>query len=73
MVIYAYFRVSSDGQDLHNQQHGILGYANTHGLNPIRFVKDTVSGREKWQSRTASSNDAIAPFYLLYISLEITS
>ncbi|MCA1991194.1 MAG: recombinase family protein [Coleofasciculus sp. S288] len=51
MVIYAYLRVSSDRQDLYNQRHGILEYANTHGLSPILFVEDTVSGREKWQSR----------------------
>ena len=51
MVIYAYLRVSSDKQDLDNQRHGILEYANTHGLSPIEFVEDTVSGREKWKSR----------------------
>ncbi len=47
MVIYAYLRVSSDKQDLHNQRHGILEYANIHALSPIQFVEDTVSGREK--------------------------
>jgi predicted site-specific integrase-resolvase len=48
MVIYAYLRVSSDKQDLHNQRHGILEYANTHALSPIQFIENTVSGREKW-------------------------
>ncbi|MEH2220530.1 MAG: recombinase family protein [Nostoc sp.] len=51
MVIYAYLRVSSDRQDLHNQRHGILEYANTHALSPIQFIEDTVSGREKWSER----------------------
>nr|WP_201278247.1 recombinase family protein [Scytonema millei] len=51
MVIYAYLRVSSDKQDLHNQRHGILEYANIHALSPIQFIEDTVSGREKWESR----------------------
>lgn len=67
MVIYAYLRVSSDHQDLQNQRHGILEYANTHSLSPILFVEDTVSGREKWQSRavgqliteTAKAQDVI--------------
>ncbi|WP_243147544.1 recombinase family protein [Scytonema sp. UIC 10036] len=51
MVIYAYLRVSSDKQDVHNQRHGILEYANIHALSPIQFIEDTVSGREKWESR----------------------
>jgi DNA invertase Pin-like site-specific DNA recombinase len=67
MVIYAYLRVSSDRQDLQNQRHGILEYANIHGLSPIRFIEDTVSGREQWQKRgvgqliteTATEKDVI--------------
>jgi len=67
MVIYAYLRVSTDRQDLHNQRHGILEYANVHGLGPIQFVEDTASGREKWHSRgvgelltqTASAKDVV--------------
>jgi DNA invertase Pin-like site-specific DNA recombinase len=51
MSIYAYLRVSSDRQDLHNQRHGILEYANIHALSPIQFIEDTVSGREKWLER----------------------
>ena len=35
MVAYAYLRVSTDHQDLDNQRHGILEYANTRA---IRFV-----------------------------------
>nr|WP_202951286.1 recombinase family protein [Xenococcus sp. PCC 7305] len=33
MVAYAYLRVSTDHQDLDNQRHGILEYANHHGCN----------------------------------------
>ena len=42
MVAYAYLRVSSDHQDVDNQRHGILEYANTHRLSPLQFVEDTV-------------------------------
>ncbi|MDR9900499.1 recombinase family protein [Aetokthonos hydrillicola Thurmond2011] len=67
MVIYAYLRVSTDHQDLHNQRHGILEYANVHALSPIQFIEDTVSGREKWSERgvgllltqTAQSGDIV--------------
>jgi predicted site-specific integrase-resolvase len=55
MVIYAYLRVSSDKQDIHNQRHGILEYANMHTLSPIHFIEDTISGREKWESRGIGS------------------
>ena len=51
MVAYAYLRVSSDHQDVDNQRHGILEYANTHCLSPLQFVEDIVSGRVKWCER----------------------
>lgn len=51
MVAYAYLRVSTDHQDLDNQRHGILEYANTHGISSVQFVRDVVSGHLKWQSR----------------------
>ena len=51
MVGYAYLRVSTDHQDLDNQRHGILEYANTRALGPLKFVEDAVSGRQSWQSR----------------------
>jgi len=51
MVAYAYLRVSGDHQDVDNQRHGILEYANTHRLSPLQFAKDTVSGRMKWRER----------------------
>lgn len=51
MVVYAYLRVSTDHQDLDNQRHGILEYANIHGFSSMQFVKDAVSGQVKWQMR----------------------
>jgi DNA invertase Pin-like site-specific DNA recombinase len=51
MAAYAYLRVSTDRQDVNNQRHGILEYANTHGITQMRFVEDAVSGQLKWQNR----------------------
>ena len=51
MVAYAYLRVSTDHQDLDNQRHGILEYANTHAISHLQFVEDQTSGRLKWRSR----------------------
>jgi DNA invertase Pin-like site-specific DNA recombinase len=51
VAIYTYPRVSTDRQDVANQRHGILEYANTHGLAPIQFVEDATSGREAWHER----------------------
>lgn len=52
MVAYAYLRVSNDHQDVNNQRHGILEYANTHALSPLHFVEDKASGRLQWRSRS---------------------
>jgi DNA invertase Pin-like site-specific DNA recombinase len=52
MVAYAYVRVSTDRQDLDNQRHGILEYANTHAIGGIEFVEDAESGRVSWQNLT---------------------
>lgn len=49
MVAYAYLRVSTDHQDLDNQRHGILEYANTHALSHLKFVEDKTSGRRTWR------------------------
>ena len=48
MANYAYLRVSTDQQDLDNQRHGILEYANQQGISGLQFVEDTVSGKVKW-------------------------
>ena len=51
MAHYAYLRVSTDQQDVDNQRHGILEYANKLGLSGVVFVEDTVSGKKNWQDR----------------------
>jgi DNA invertase Pin-like site-specific DNA recombinase len=51
MTTYAYLRVSTNRQDVANQRHGILEYANTHGLAPVEFVEDAASGRLAWRKR----------------------
>ena len=51
MAVYAYLRVSTDRQDVENQRHGILEYANACQLGPLTFIEDSVSGRIKWRER----------------------
>lgn len=51
MTTWAYLRVSTDAQDVDNQRHGILEYANAHGLHDLQFVSDAVSGKVKWRER----------------------
>src|SRR3989454_10830277 len=67
MPTYAYLRVSTDRQDVDNQRYGILEYANTHGLTPVQFVQDAISGRLAWRDRaigqllpaTATAGDVV--------------
>jgi DNA invertase Pin-like site-specific DNA recombinase len=47
MTIYAYLRISTDKQDVDNQRHGLLEYANTHKLVPLEFREDTVKGSDQ--------------------------
>lgn len=51
MATYAYLRVSTDQQDVDNQRHGILEYANTHSIAGLQFVEDSASGKIKWRDR----------------------
>ena len=48
MASVAYLRVSTDRQDVDNQRHGILEYANKQGITDLTFVEDTASGKIKW-------------------------
>jgi len=48
---YAYLRISTDNQDVDNQRHGILEYANRHNLTGLNFIEDIVSGKKKWKER----------------------
>jgi DNA invertase Pin-like site-specific DNA recombinase len=67
VVIYAYLRVSTNQQDVENQRHGILEYANQKSLGQLKFVSDSVSGQKRWRERelgkllakTAGSGDMI--------------
>lgn len=51
MANIAYLRVSTDRQDVANQKHGILEYANDHGVSNLIFIEDSVSGKIKWRDR----------------------
>ena len=51
MGVYAYLRVSTDEQDVDNQRHGILEYANSHNLGGLQFVEDNASGKTNWKDR----------------------
>ena len=51
MAVYAYLRVSTDAQDVENQKHGILEYANTHDLGKVIYVEDNASGKLNWTER----------------------
>lgn len=51
MAIYAYLRVSTDAQDVENQKHGILEYANAQDMGKVVFVEDTASGKLDWSKR----------------------
>ncbi len=51
MVTYAYLRVSTNQQDVDNQRHGILEYANQKSLGHLEFIADSVSGQKRWRDR----------------------
>ncbi|MFT2112634.1 recombinase family protein [Marinomonas sp. 2405UD68-3] len=51
MANIAYLRVSTDRQDVNNQRHGILEYANSSGISGLTFIEDTASGQVNWRQR----------------------
>ena len=67
MITYAYLRVSTNQQDVDNQRHGILEYANHSSLGHLEFVSDSISGQKRWRDRqlgelltkTAQAGDVI--------------
>ena len=67
MAVYAYLRVSTDAQDVDNQKHGILEYANAHDLGKVIYIEDNASGKLSWTERklgelvneTAAAGDTI--------------
>ncbi|MFW2555366.1 recombinase family protein [Aliarcobacter butzleri] len=46
-----YIRVSTDQQDLQNQQHSILNYANKNALGKVEFIEVKMSSRKKDEDR----------------------
>lgn len=46
-----YIRVSTDQQDLQNQQHSILDYANKNSLGKVEFIEVKMSSRKKDEDR----------------------
>ena len=46
-----YIRVSTDQQDLQNQQHSILNYANKNTLGKVEFIEVKMSSRKKDEDR----------------------
>ena len=46
-----YIRVSTDQQDLQNQQHSILNYANKNALSKVEFIEVKMSSRKKDEDR----------------------
>ena len=51
MSIYGYLRVSSDKQDLTNQKHEVLEYANNEKMGNVTFVEETISSRVNLEKR----------------------
>lgn len=49
--IWGYIRVSTDKQDRANQKHGLLEYANKHGMSNINFTEETISSKKKLHER----------------------
>ncbi|MCK9454846.1 recombinase family protein [Sulfurimonas sp.] len=46
-----YIRVSTDQQDLQNQQHAILNYVNKNALGKVKFIEVKMSSRKKDEDR----------------------
>ena len=55
MSTYGYIRVSTDRQDLTNQKHEILAYANNEEMSNVNFIEETISSRVKFEKRDISN------------------
>jgi DNA invertase Pin-like site-specific DNA recombinase len=51
MAVFGYIRVSTDKQELENQEYIILQYANKNGLGNVDILAETVSGKISWKKR----------------------
>lgn len=70
--IWAYLRVSTDAQDVDNQKHGVLDYANSHNLHGLTFVEDAVSGKIKWHERKVGDllkNQAVSGDVIIFAEI----
>ena len=50
-MYYAYIRVSTDHQNVENQQHEILTYTQSHNIQIDRWVSETISSRKPLNER----------------------
>lgn len=50
-MYYAYIRVSTDHQNVENQQHEILTYTQNHNIQIDRWVSETISSRKPLTER----------------------
>lgn len=50
-MYYAYIRVSTDHQNVENQQHEILTYTQNHNIQINRWVSETISSRKSLTER----------------------
>jgi len=50
-LTFAYARISTDKQDLQNQKHSLLQYANNKNLGQINFIEVISSGLKKEENR----------------------
>ena len=50
-MYYAYIRVSTDHQNVENQQHKILTYTKNHNIQIDRWVSETISSRKPLTER----------------------
>jgi len=51
MTNFAYFRISTDHQDVKNQKLGVMEYCNFRAINGLKFIEDTISGKTSWRDR----------------------
>lgn len=51
----AYFRVSTQDQDIEKNKNDILRFANEKNLGKIEFVEEKVSGKVSWRKRKISN------------------
>ncbi len=51
METYAYIRVSTERQDLENQQYGVAEWCKSRGITLTEVFRDEVSGKKSWRER----------------------